>query len=124
MAGRTAGKPVKNAGQTPTVDANHPDVKSLTNAGLGIDRLTQLVTNATKPITHDAISQVPALANQMNEQSLAQQLQAMMPPTIPPLYQEQASAPAFQQMLSGDTTPPVPQNPNIPFDPIAQPGNQ
>ena len=74
MPGRTAGKPVKNAGQTPTVDANHPDVKSLTNAGLGIDRLTQLVTNATKPITHDAISQVPALANQMNEQSLAQQL--------------------------------------------------
>ena len=118
MAGRTAGKPV------PTIDANHPHVKALTSAGIGIDRLTQLVNNASKPITHDAISNVPALANQMNEQSLAQQLQAMMPSVTPPLYEEQPSAPGFAQLLSGDTTPPVPPNPNIPLSPIAQPGDQ
>ena len=108
------------AGEVKTLDANHPHVKALTNAGIGIDRLTQLVNSAVKPIAHEAVSSATQAQQSAEQgQSLVQQLQALLPPQIPPLNTQtmtnEAEIPAmFQQALSQLVTPPVPTNPQEP----------
>jgi hypothetical protein len=102
------------------VDPAHPDVQALTTGGFDIDRLTQLVNKAAKPIAHEAISQATeesqAQQSASSQQALAQQLQALLPPQIPALntqtMQNEAEIPAmFQQALSQLVTPPIPANP-------------
>jgi hypothetical protein len=108
---------------TKQIDPTHPHVKALTDAGIPIDRLTQLVNNATKPIAHEAVSDATAAEDQAVANMTAnQQSQSQIPNYIPPLYQEQALAPEFQQMLQNIVTPPVPNNPDIPFAQIQTPG--
>lgn len=120
---------MSDAGAKKVVDASHPEVKSLTDAGIGIDRLTELVNNATKPITHAAVSDATTAAkaegttlDQLAQASAEQQTAAntganagIVIPPLDTLGLQQASelAPMFQQLLGNIVTPPVPANPNI-----------
>jgi hypothetical protein len=104
---------------TKKIDPSHPDVQALTGAGLGIERLTQLVNNAAKPIAHEAVSEAQAAEQQVVANATAnQQAQSQIPNYIPPLYEQPASSPTFESMLSQIITPQIPQNPTIPFSPI------
>lgn len=110
--------------QSVVVDANHPHVKALVKGGFSLDRLTKLIQGATNPITHEAVSKAQSVANQDIASNIAnetaqQQAVSQIPNFIPPLYQSPSMAPIFQQMLQSIITPPVPDNPNIPFTPLA-----
>jgi hypothetical protein len=96
------------------IDELHPHVKALTDAGIGIDRLTELVNGSKTPINHESITQQQAA----NALAAAQQAQQPQIGYIPPLDTagfQQASelAPMFQQMLASILTPPVPTEPNF-----------
>jgi len=103
------------------IDKNHPHIKALTDAGIPIERLTQLVNASSTPIKHDAVSQ-QNLANEQtaaNDAAAAQQMQQLgNAQFIPPLDTQgfqQASelGPMFAQMLAELVTPQVPNEPQF-----------
>ena len=103
------------------IDETHPHVKALTNAGIGIDRLTELVNGSPTAIKHESVSQ-QNLANEQvaaNDAAAAQQLQQLgnvqyIPPLDTQGLQQAAElAPMFQQMLGQLVTPAVPNEPQF-----------
>lgn len=99
------------------VDPAHPHVKEITDAGFPMERLTALVNNAPKGITHEAVSAEQNQANQLAaaQQSQQQQNQGIYIPPLDTAGFQQASelAPIFSQMLAQIVTPPVPNEPQL-----------
>jgi hypothetical protein len=89
---------------TGTLDAEHPEVKSLTDKGISHDQLTKLVNGAS--IEHPAVSpsSTPLSTTSSTGSSAATPATATTVPTLDTSVQQAlaASGPEFQYMLEGD----------------------
>jgi hypothetical protein len=111
------------AGEVQTLDAEHPHVKALTNAGISHGRLTQLVNSATTPIAHEAISktqgmtpeQLAQVQTQANQAENTQLDDLLMVPQLNTSGVTDANqlGQQFQQAMQQLVTPPIPANPQI-----------
>ena len=109
------------AGEVKTLDAEHPHVKALTDAGISHDRLTQLVNSSSKPITHPAVSSLtPTQEGELQTNLTDAQNQAIANMMMLPQLNTSGVTDAnqlgqqFQQAMQQLITPPIPANPQLP----------